>query len=164
MIRCQTFHGLYWFGQLSTIEEQFEEYWCLNWLWPWSNTPQAKKWLWERCCRDPFPFFILWSLNEKCVCALCKNAPRSPQSWFSPPRKHALVLTMPHSLGEILIAVHFNVVFKIFRWLFPDYFTHLSAGTTSFPVNSCSLILQVLNHCIDCQLRKELLGNLSKTT
>ena len=119
--------------------------------------PTGKKWLWERCCRDPFPFFILWSLNEKCVCALCKNAPRSPQSWFSPPRKHALVLTMPHSLGEILISVHFNVVFKIFRWLFPDYFTHLSAGTTSFPVNSCSLILQVWNHCIDCQLRKELL-------
>ena len=80
--------------------------------------PTGKKWLWERCCRDPFPFFILWSLNEKCVCALCKNAPRSPQSWFSPPRKHALVLTMPHSLGGILIAVHFNVVFKIWQCAF----------------------------------------------
>ena len=57
---------------------------------------------------------------KKCIFALCKNAPRSSHSWFSPPRKHALVLT--HSLGEILIAVHFNVVFKISRWLFPDYF------------------------------------------
>ena len=57
---------------------------------------------------------------KKCVFALCKNAPRSSQSWFSPPRKYALVLT--HSLGEIFIAVHFNVVFKIFRWLFPDCF------------------------------------------